>query len=306
MSTSTGEEGFCVFCGHLMSAHTDAKHSKCTKCKNRILVCQANNHAGRTGWRICDVSCGCGSKYYPSTAKEAYPLYSDEYASSHPLYESPPEGEDNTFDSYSSPQASSMSASNPAYVDVTKTGQYFQFIDYDANPMYSTRDNWQQTLVDYKGVKTPAWQMTDSTGLSYFTWSLDVPDSQEGYAEQSERSRGKQVACSHGRTLSEESIDQLQWDEAQLEANSVASAMAGLTLGGSSSRQAESSGSQDRVLVSARLDSKGRVVFKRKDGGDEMKSSRECWDKEKGGGYVFESRKFGCTFFTKEIKQAKK
>ncbi|KAM0361040.1 hypothetical protein ACHAO7_012051 [Fusarium culmorum] len=307
MSTNSGEDGFCKFCGHLMNVHTKASSSKCTnlKCKKRFLVCQAGVHNGGGGWRLCDVPCGCGPTYYPSTAKQAYPLAPIEYASSHPLYESPsPEGEDNTFASHSSPEASSTSTNNPAYVDVTNNGHYFQFYGHDGGLITTVREHWQQTRVDYQGVKVEAWQMNDDdTGLSYFTWTLDVPDSQGAHEEQSERSLGKQVAqmpqpTSHGRTLSEESIDPLQWNEEQLKANSVASRMAGLTIGGSSS-------SRDLVHGSARLDKKGRVCFKPEAGGEEVKSLRNSWV-EAEDGFIFESKTHGCKFFTKQIKLAKK
>ncbi|GKU13941.1 unnamed protein product, partial [Fusarium langsethiae] len=270
MSTNSGEDGFCKFCGHLMNVHTRASSSKCTKCKKRFHVCQALVHNEGKGWRLCDVPCGCGSKYYPSTAKQARPLAPTEYASSHPQYESPPEDEDRTFVSHSSPKASSTLTGNPTYVDVTNNGHYLQFYGHDGELITTVREHWQQTRIDYQGVKVGAWQTVDDMGFSYFTWTLDAHDSQDAgaEAEQSERSLGKKVA--HARTLSTESIDPLQWNEEQLEANAVASTMAGLTIGGSSSHQAESSGSRGCVLGSARLDSKGTVVFKREAGGDKV------------------------------------
>ncbi|KAG9249989.1 uncharacterized protein F5Z01DRAFT_640709 [Emericellopsis atlantica] len=94
MSTSTGEEGFCIYCGHAMDGHTKANHSKCKRCKKRVLVCQATVHDSVAGWRICHVPCRCGEKHFPSTAKAARHLEPTEFASSHPDYQSPEEAGD--------------------------------------------------------------------------------------------------------------------------------------------------------------------------------------------------------------------
>ncbi|KAF9771748.1 hypothetical protein IL306_010604 [Fusarium sp. DS 682] len=79
--------------------------------------------------------------------------------------------------------------------------------------------------------------------------------------------------------------------------------MAGLALGGGSSSQVQ----DVRIKVSARMDNKGLVVFKSKVNGKdkEIKSPRTRWVQVEGG-FVFESNDYGCTFFTKEIKAAKK
>ncbi|KAF5017568.1 hypothetical protein F66182_10491 [Fusarium sp. NRRL 66182] len=109
--------------------HTKASLSKCKKCKKRILVCQASQHAEGSGWRLCDVPCGCGPKYYPSTAKTAEPLETTEYASSHPQYESPPPPDEEST-SYEAPVGSEVAdapVKNPAFVEITKSGDYLQF-----------------------------------------------------------------------------------------------------------------------------------------------------------------------------------
>lgn len=294
MSTSSGEAGFCEFCGHPMNVHTSPRFSKCEKCKKRFHVCQAGVHEEGGGWRRCDVPCGCGSRYYPSTAQEAYPLAPTEYASTHPQYESPPEEE-----------------TSPTYVNLIRNGEYLQFYDHENELVSTVRGHWQQTSVLYEGENVEAWQMVDDTGYSYFTWTLDVEDARGAGATQSERSLGKQAAhvhessSSHRRTPSAESIDPLQWSDEQFEANTLTPAMARLAVGGSSSHQAQDLGPRERVLGSARLSSKGTVVFKPEGGGEKVNSLRKSWVKVKGG-FVFESKLHDCTYFTKEIKPAKK
>lgn len=93
MSTSTREKGDCPRCGHGLSGHTAAKYSRCRKCGQRIVVCQAGSHGlvhmdmvDATGWRICYVPCYCGKDYYPDTARAAIQLQPWEYKSDHPAY----------------------------------------------------------------------------------------------------------------------------------------------------------------------------------------------------------------------------
>ncbi|KAG5786777.1 hypothetical protein H9Q69_014147 [Fusarium xylarioides] len=285
-----------------MNEHTKASLSKCKECKKRILVCQARQHAEGGGWRICDVPCGCGPRYYPSTAKEAQPLETTEYVSSHPQYESPPpDDEDTSYEapiSHYAPDASATPAEGPTFVELIKNGDYLQFYNHRGEVISTFREHWQQKSIPHEGVNVLAWQV-DYDGYSYLTWTLDVGDSQE---QQSERSRGKRAAnasqsASHGRTLSAESIDPLQWDQSRIDEETVTSGMAGLSVQGESSHQAK------RTHVSARLGGKDTVVFK--NDGKKVTSLRESWV-EVEGGFIFESKKYGCTFFAKEIKRAKK
>ncbi|KJZ68299.1 hypothetical protein HIM_12307 [Hirsutella minnesotensis 3608] len=79
MSTNSGEDGWCPYCGHGMSVHAGEWESKCRNCEQRFIICQ-ERHAKGSGWRICHMPCGCGKKYYPDKAKAAKPLKSGEYA----------------------------------------------------------------------------------------------------------------------------------------------------------------------------------------------------------------------------------
>lgn len=293
MSTNSGESGFCKFCGHPMNEHTKATLSKCTKCKKRMHVCQSGVHARGDGWRLCDVACGCGSRYYPSVAKQARPLAPSEYASTHPLYEPPSDVEDEDED-----EDDESSIGIPTYVKLAKNGDYLEFVGHDGELISTFREHWQQTRISSQEGDIDVWRMEDETGYSYFTRTLDVDDSKD------KRSRGKRVAhapqsTSHGRTLSEESIDPLQWSEEQLEANTLTSAMEELTVGSGSS--------QKRVHGTARLSTsrKGTVVFEAASDGQKVYSLNTSWVKVKGG-FIFESKKHRCTFFTKEIKKPKK
>ncbi|RSM08835.1 hypothetical protein CDV31_007974 [Fusarium ambrosium] len=298
MSTNSGESGFCKFCGHPMNGHTKSSLSKCKNCKKRMHVCQVGVHAEGDGWIICDVACGCGPRYYPSVAKQARPLAPSEYASSHPLYEPPPDGEDEDED-----EDDETSIGSPSYVTLAKNGDYLQFFGHGGELISTFREHWQQTTISCQGGDVDAWRMEDDTGQSYFTWTLDVDDNKDdARTGQSERSLGKQVAhapqsTSHGRTLSAESIDPLQWSEEQLEANTLTPAMEELTIGGGSS--------QKRVHGTARLSSKGTVVFKAASDGKKVNTARASWVKVKGG-FIFESNMHRCTFFTKEITPPKK
>ncbi|KAH7302996.1 hypothetical protein B0I35DRAFT_447498 [Stachybotrys elegans] len=93
MSTSSGREGSCSFCGHWMNEHAREEDSNCKKCKKLFSICQAGRHGprgDRRGWRICDIPCSCGSKYYPDKAKAAKPLAADEHKSYQPPAEPGP------------------------------------------------------------------------------------------------------------------------------------------------------------------------------------------------------------------------
>ncbi|KAB5572224.1 hypothetical protein GE09DRAFT_1216810 [Coniochaeta sp. 2T2.1] len=119
-----------------MSGHTAAKYSKCGRCGQRVVVCQAGSHGcmhpevDASGWRICYVPCYCGNDYYPDTAKAATPLQPWEYKSDHPAYR-PVEDcfdvedgsielshvmneEDGPYDHYQEPGESSSSAAAAA------------------------------------------------------------------------------------------------------------------------------------------------------------------------------------------------
>ncbi|KPM38407.1 hypothetical protein AK830_g8148 [Neonectria ditissima] len=305
MSTSSGEPGFCKYCGHFMNEHTKASLSKCKRCKKHIYVCQVGIHATGGGWKICHVPCGCGQKHYPSTAKPARPLEPADYASTHPEYESPP-----------------LPDSKPTYSELFKSGDYLGFYGNDGEVVWTTQSSWWPTTTLYKGANVSCFQFDDeSTGSSYFTWTLDVEDSL-GATEpnQSERSLGKKTAhtassgrkpsASHGRTLSAESIDPLQWDQERFEEETMASAMTGLTVGEGSSQRVEESLDQraGTLPVSAQLNEKGMVSFRLKSEGKhgkKMVSTRDKWVATTGG-YIFESKLEGCTFFASEIKAAKK
>lgn len=92
MTTSSGEEGWCGPCGHLLNEHTAPRYSKCKKCKAAFTVCQVGSHGAFSedgdseGRRICHVPCYCGVDYYPSSAREVRRLQSHEYPPDHPGY----------------------------------------------------------------------------------------------------------------------------------------------------------------------------------------------------------------------------
>lgn len=307
MSTSSGESGFCNYCGHPMDGHTKASHSKCKRCKKRIYVCQAGQHDEGGGWRICYVPCGCGQKNYPSTARAARPLEPTEYASTHPQYESPNDTDTTHTDV---PGPASPDVPEPTYVELLRSGDYLGFYDYNEDVIWTSQSDWRSSTIWFEGAEVACFQF-ESAGYSYFTWRLDVDSGQEGTEQgQSQRSLGKkavrQPSTSHGRTLSEESIDPLQWDQERITAETMASAMRGLTVGEGSSQQGEGHGQvSGTVPVSARLSRKGMVDFTVKSSGKKLASTREKWVSVKGG-YVFESQSEGCIFFAKEIKPAKK
>ncbi|KAF4485714.1 hypothetical protein FAGAP_11437 [Fusarium agapanthi] len=296
MSTSSGESGSCLFCGHYLNEHTKASRSQCKKCKKRFYICQAPLHE-TAGWRICDIPCGCGSKYYPTTAKEARPLKPTEYASTHPLYESPPSnGEDTSYEAASS--TSAAPATEPVYVTLKKNGDQFEFT-YNNNKILTYARHWRPARLVYQGQEDDFW-LTENDGVSYITWTLPT-DNQE---VQTQRSLGKRVAYpaqpSHERTLSN-STDPLQWDDERFEAETqMASRMAGLALGGGSSDQVQ----DDRVHVSARYHKKDKVEFKNEDG-KTVYTLISSWVQVVDG-FVFESKDYGKTYFTKKIKAAKK
>ncbi|KJZ70799.1 hypothetical protein HIM_09812 [Hirsutella minnesotensis 3608] len=330
MSTSSGEPSFCDYCGHPMNGHTKASHAKCKKCKKRILICQAGIHATGAGWKICYLPCNCGPRYYPSKAREARPLTPAEYAATHPEYESPSYA-DYDEDTHQEPiaqplyNAAETSMSEPMYVDLFRSNNDFGFYGYDNDIIWSRQSDWRSTTKWYEGAHVPCFQFDDvSTGLSYFTWTMGVGDSEVvARTDQGKRSKshGKTAvrgssskggeSRSHGRTLSEESVDPLQWDQKRLDAEAMAARMASLSVGeGSSSQPTESLDllSTGVVEVSAQHRGKGMVSFRPKCGprsGQKLVSQRANWVKEQGG-YVFESESEGCVFFAKEIQQAKK
>lgn len=92
MTTSSGEEGWCGPCGHLLNEHTAPRYSKCKKCKTPYTICQVGSHGifsadGESqGRRICFVPCYCGVQYYPSSARGVRQLQSHEYHPDHPGY----------------------------------------------------------------------------------------------------------------------------------------------------------------------------------------------------------------------------
>ncbi|KAI1249782.1 hypothetical protein MGN70_009396 [Eutypa lata] len=324
MSTSSGEIGFCRYCGHPLDGHTKASHSKCKQCKKRIFVCQAGQHQEGGGWRICHVPCGCGRRYYPSTAAAARPLEPSEYASSHPDYESPtiPEATSPTHAAIPDLEArdnSTVFTNEPTYAETFNDGYRLGFYDHNGGVIWTTQNDWRSTTTRYEGASAPCFQFDDAnTGCSYFTWKLGEDDRQ-GTTEpdRSEQSHGDmylprtegQSSAAHARSLSEES-DPLQWDQKRIEAETIASAMSGLTVGGGRDSQQSEGPSQSRrtVPVSAHLNHKGMVAFTVKageDSGKKLVSPLNKWVPVDGG-YIFDSISAGCTFFAKEIKPAKK
>lgn len=312
-----------------MDGHTKASRSKCKKCKKRIFVCQAGQHDEGGGWRICYIPCECGQRYYPSTAAAARPLEPTEYASTHPEYESPtiPEATGASYAIIPSlePQANrTVSTNEPTYAELFKDGYYLKFCNHNGGVIWTSQDDWKPTTIWREGVSVPCFQFNDAnTGCSYFTWKLGEDDGQgatEPIQSEPSYSRGPvysprtegQFSTAHARALSEESIDPLQWDQERLEAETMHSAMKKLTVGeGTSSQQDEGevpSQLAATVPVSAQLDRKGLVVFTVKSGehsGEKLTSKRDKWVSVDGG-YVFNSKSAGCTFFAKEIKPAKK
>lgn len=323
MSTNSGESGYCLYCGHTMNEHTRASDSKCKKCKKRFYVCQATIHANSAGWRVCWVPCGCGQKYYPSTAKAARPLNSSEYASTHPQYESPDYTDydvDTSQESIVASLATATStapASEPTYVSLFRSNDNFGFYGHNEEPIWTRQSDWFATTKWYEGAYAPCFQFDDeSTGLSYFTWSLDVAEPSKSNRS---KSHGKKPAHastskgassrSHRHTHSAESIDPLQWDPERLEAETLTSGMAGLSVGEGSSRQLGDDLDQPPKVVPVFAQPsekhKGMVQFKPTSGGKKQNTPKENFVKTEGG-YVFDSRAEGCIFFAKEIKPAKK
>lgn len=326
MSTDSGEPGFCIYCGHFLSAHTKERHAKCKKCKKRILICQAGVHATGAGWKICHLPCSCGEGYYPSNAKAARLLQPTEYAETHPDYEFPSYADDynTSHEPIAEPVYSAVSTyTEPVYVDVFESDDTLWFYGCDNEVMWTQRDDWRSTTKWYEGANRPCFQFdNNSTGLSYFTWNLGPGDA--AAATQSAPVKGSKHGTtgarggssrrghtqSHGRTLSEESIDPLQWDQATFEAETLASQMASLSVIEGSSSQTTDRPNQaaEFVEVSARHSGKGMVSFRPHSGpreGKKLTSRKENWNKNRGG-YVFDSEAAGCVFFAKEIKPAKK
>ncbi|KAI1319113.1 hypothetical protein F5Y16DRAFT_391200 [Xylariaceae sp. FL0255] len=92
MTTSSGQDGFCVYCGHWLNEHTHPKHAKCKKCKLPFVICQTGIHGDdehRRGWMICSKPCGHDRKYWPDPAKAAKDLPEKCWASTHPRYQTP-------------------------------------------------------------------------------------------------------------------------------------------------------------------------------------------------------------------------
>ncbi|KAF5963516.1 hypothetical protein FBULB1_13342 [Fusarium bulbicola] len=267
MSTSTGESGWCLYCGHPLNEHTKERHSRCQKCNKRLLICQVQHGTG--GYSICDVPCGCGKKHYPSAAKEAHELEESEYASTHPQYK-PPE----------SPE--------PDYVRVKPKMDGGQLKFTHKNKQISSyHDNWDYGLMMVDG-KKDTWWMLDMGSIVYYAW--DLPST--------ETVPSKTVAQpSHERTDSG-STDPLSWDQERLEANTQMTSMMGsLNLQGGGSSQAE----DNMVRVTARYYKTDKVEFMYN--GEMVKSMATSWVRvHDGGGYKFESNKYGRTFFATEIK----
>lgn len=86
MSTSSGRDGSCIYCGHWLNAHTKVKYTKCKKkgCNAHKEICQAGTHGNSTAYMICDHGCGHGWEYWPDMAKSAIDLPEKCWADSHP------------------------------------------------------------------------------------------------------------------------------------------------------------------------------------------------------------------------------
>ncbi|SPJ80261.1 uncharacterized protein FTOL_08653 [Fusarium torulosum] len=275
MSASSGESGFCIYCGHFLNEHTKPSRSLCKNraCKKRFLICQAPVH-NTTGWRICDIPCGCGSAYYPDNANAARPLEPAEYASTHPLSESPSSG------------GEAAPASDPIFVELWENNGYWEF-GHNGMIISSSRKDWKPSRQFYEGRFWDCWRWND-----YATWVLP---------SQSQQSTGKRVAYTHGRNVSS-STDPVTWTEERLAAETqMTSGMAGLALEGGSSYQAQ----DENVYVSARLYKKDNSMVEFKHNGQVIKSKITSWATVDDG-FVFKSSTYGCTFFTEVIKPAKK
>lgn len=320
MSTSTGESGWCRYCGHPLDGHTAAKHSKCRKCRKRILICQVIVHSSGAGRKICHVPCQCGPEYYPT--EEAQPLAQADYAITHPDYVAPDDEDDYTDNTQLSTTASgATSEAGPTYVDLFWQGDDFGFYDINQHLILSRKSDWQPATTLYEGEPTPCVQLYDgTTNLWYFTWTLDIGDSQavaktrKGKASSARRTQTTNAISSeagqsdpHRRTDSKESIDPLQWDQARFEEETMTAGIANLRVGESSQAPATSDQRVETVTVSARYSGKGKVTFKPKDGdlsGQRMVSQKKEWVKD-GSGYKLTSETYNCIFVAKEIKPAK-
>jgi len=84
MSTNSGEDGYCPYCGHAMNGHAADWESACKKCDERFVICQ-ERHGNRSGWRICLIPCDCGTQHYPDKANAAKPLKARERVDPAPL-----------------------------------------------------------------------------------------------------------------------------------------------------------------------------------------------------------------------------
>lgn len=318
MSTSTGESGWCQYCGHPLDGHRAAKRSKCRQCKERILICQAGGHTSGPGWKICHVPCQCGPEYYPT--EEARPLTQADYASTHPEYVAPDEEEDYTDTTHFSATASASATSEvePAYVDLFQNGDEFGFYDCNSEVIWTRESDWQESTTLYNGEQVPCLRLYDgTTNMWYFTWTLEIGDSQaaaESRKEKASSSHGAQAANTekgqsdpHRRTDSHESIDPLQWDQARIDEETMTAEMANLQVGESSRGTAPSDQRGGKVAVSARYMGKNKISFKPKSGdleGQKLVSRRKDWVKE-GSGYKLASQTHGCVFVAKEIKPEK-
>ncbi len=174
MTTSSGEEGWCGPCGHLLNEHTAPRYSKCKKCKAVFTICQVGSHGAFSedgdseGRRICYVPCYCGVDYYPSSAREVRRLQSHEYHPDHPGYW-PRDGDQD--DSSTADYADSSTVSSGAAHHSTPTPT-MQAIPEAVSPVPTTAATTAGEYTSTSGVAltpeistTPAYTM--STMVSY-------------------------------------------------------------------------------------------------------------------------------------------
>jgi hypothetical protein len=253
MSANSNETGSCKFCGHFMSAHTKAASSKCKKCGKRIIICQATIHNETRGWKICDVPCGCGHKYFPAYARGATPLEPDNFASTHPLYVQPSFSDD---DDETYPPEGSDHGELHATVSEDFTSTYLKVAgsnqeapgSFDRSPETFPADADGGTGEDELQTESYVDLFTGKDGNLYFA-ETGEPTSRELWEESTRIYGGVEQPCYYHRddtgfvfwtwslgsgkpskdksvaTLRwkknphrRESTDQLQWDADQLEA----------------------------------------------------------------------------------------
>lgn len=297
MSTNSGESGFCRYCSHSMNEHTKKALSKCKKCKARFLICQAAWHDKGSGWRLCEVPCACGRKYYPSTAKGARPLHESEFGENHPQFKAPCDADE------------SGDQSNDYTTEFSSS--YGQTADYNYDEQVPvSRDAFHQDYQSFGGDSQTQWTNTQQ-------WEQGPVASDEAYVETTQRAEGPRdhwtleqsqgshqattttagPSTSHRRTSSADSEDPLQWDTQRYEEETMTEAMANLDVH-------EHDVELPIAKISAYYTTSGKVRFDTPSG-TQVDTSRDDWVKTDEG-YKWKSTRYGYVFFTSKISDQKR